>query len=353
LLILDEIGQCDPRIVGETIYMLGNGEGKARANDRGGARDIQHRWRIVFLSSGEKTLEQHMAEANKKPQAGMEMRFLTVTACLHTTEEDRKKLGIFQDISVYSTGAALSEHLLRQCAQNHGTALPAFLETLCDTTRRVKVGDWLLRERQEFATRNLSASASGQSKRAADKFALIGAAGELATKWGVTGWPKGEAMRAADRCFQAWVTLRGGEGNFEERQILEQIRHHFETFGESRYTRWGSEDARIDEHAARTMERYGFRRTEETRDALTGDTTESVFYVYPEAFRQNVCKGIDHKRAARLLSKMGALRSEKDRLTGKARLPGAGTAPASCYIVKYSALCSGEDNDAEMEGRAA
>ena len=34
LLVLDEIGMCDPRIIGETVYMLGNGTGKARANDR-------------------------------------------------------------------------------------------------------------------------------------------------------------------------------------------------------------------------------------------------------------------------------------------------------------------------------
>lgn len=353
LLILDEIGQCDARIIGETIYMLGNGEGKARATDRGGARDIQHRWRIVFLSNGEKTLGEHMAEANKKPQAGMEMRFLTVTACLHDTGEDRQKLGIFQEIGGYSTGAELAEHLLRQCAQYHGTALPAYLEMLCEPARLLKVGEWLLRERQEFAVRNLSATAGGQAKRAADKFALVGAAGELATKWGITGWPKGEAMRAAERCFQAWVTLRGGEGNLEEKQILEQIRHHFETFGESRYTRWESSDARTDEHAARTMERYGFRSTEEIRDPLKGDSTESVFYVYVEAFRQNVCKGIDHKRAARLLAKLGALKSEKDRHTGKARLPGAGTAPVSCYIVKYSALCSADDDDLAAEPVAA
>jgi uncharacterized protein (DUF927 family) len=35
LLVLDEIGMCDPRIICETVYMLGNGSGKARANDRG------------------------------------------------------------------------------------------------------------------------------------------------------------------------------------------------------------------------------------------------------------------------------------------------------------------------------
>ena len=170
----------------------------------------------------------------------------------------------------------------------------------------------------------------------------------MAAQWNITDWPEGEAMRAADCCFAAWIAMRGGEHNHEERQILDQIRHHFEIYGESRYSRWATDDARIDEHAARTMERYGFRRTEETRDALKGDTSENIFYIFPEAFRKDVCKGIDHKRAQRLLQRLGALKSEKDRFTGKARLPGAGSNPVACYIVKYSALCA-DDEPADME----
>lgn len=339
VLILDEIGQCDPRIVGETIYMLGNGEGKSRANDRGGARDTQHSWRLVFLSSGEKSLEQHMGEANKRPQAGMELRFLAIPACLHASEEDRKQFGIYNELHRHLSGAALSDYLLRECGKYHGTALIAFLEKLCEPGVRAKVAALLLRDRQDFIARNLEKTPSGQVKRAADKFALVGTAGELATRWGITGWPRGEAMQAADRCFQAWLAQRGGEGNLEEQKILDQIRHHFEIFGESRYTRWESEGARTDEHAPRTMERYGFRRTEEKRDPLKGDTSENFFYVFPEAFRRDVCKGLDYKRAARLLSTLGALRSEKDRFTGKARLPGSGTAPVACYIVRYAGLC--------------
>lgn len=62
LLVLDEIGMCDPRIIGETVYMLGNG--KARANDRGQAGRQVQVWRLLFLSTSEKTLAQHMTDAN-------------------------------------------------------------------------------------------------------------------------------------------------------------------------------------------------------------------------------------------------------------------------------------------------
>lgn len=350
-LMLDELGQCDPRIAGSTLYMLGNGEGKARANDRGGARDIQHKWRLVFLSSGEKTLEQHMAEANLKPAAGMEMRFLAIPACWHSSEDDRKHFGIYQNLQVYASGADFSDKLLQRSAKYYGTALPAFLEKLCIPSARNDIAEWLLRQREQFALRNLKGSFSGQAKRAADKFAMVGAAGELATEWNITGWSQGEAMRAAGECFAQWVAFRGGEGNREEQQILNQIRYHFETYGESRYTRWETEDARIDEHAARTMERCGFRRTKETRDQLHGDTTENLFYIFPESFRTAVCKGIDYKRAANLLIARSALQHEKGRLTGKARLPGAGSSPRACFIVNYSALCA--DDESEVTAEAA
>ena len=45
--------------------------------------------------------------------------------------------------------------------------------------------------------------------RVCERFALIAAGGELATQYGVTGWPPGEAGQAATRCFQAWLEQRG------------------------------------------------------------------------------------------------------------------------------------------------
>ena len=52
LLPLDEIKECDPRIIDQTIYMLGNSKGKARATDTGGLRKAAS-WRLLFFSTGE------------------------------------------------------------------------------------------------------------------------------------------------------------------------------------------------------------------------------------------------------------------------------------------------------------
>jgi putative DNA primase/helicase len=338
VLILDEFGQCDPRVIGEVLYMLGNGQGKARANDRGGARDLQHSWRLVFLSSGERTLAQHMDEAKKKPAAGQELRFLAIPARVHDSEEQSRRLGIYHDVRTHAQGAALSDHLVAQAMKYHGTALPEFLTKLV-ASNRADLATWIMEKRRSFAAAHLSDSASGQAIRAAGKFALIGAAGELATRWGVTGWPKGEAWKAADYAYRAWLGFRGGEGNTEERAIIEHLRVHFELCGESHYSRWASEEnASIDRHAPRTMERYGFVRDEEEFLAGGGRSTVAVYYVTPEAFRQHVCAGVDSIRAARCLAELGALRHEKGKLQGKARLPGYGGEAVGCYIIAADKL---------------
>ena len=50
VLILDELGQVDPREAGEAAYMLANGLGKARAARDGTAR-ASAKWRLLFLSA--------------------------------------------------------------------------------------------------------------------------------------------------------------------------------------------------------------------------------------------------------------------------------------------------------------
>lgn len=117
LLALDEINQVDARIVGDVVYMLGNGQGKHRASDKGQARDSHHRWRFTFLSNGERTLEQYLAETGKTQTGGMEMRFIGIRATLHESERDTMRMGVFNEPHGFAGGAALSEHLKGTMAQ--------------------------------------------------------------------------------------------------------------------------------------------------------------------------------------------------------------------------------------------
>lgn len=253
LLALDEINQVDPRIIGEVVYMLGNGQGKHRANDRGQAGSNQHRWRLTFLSNGEKTLEQYLAESGKAQTGGMEMRFIGLRSTFQESEADRKKFGIFNEVHGFAGGAALSEHLRDSMTKYHGTAFPAFLQKLLDSLagdKRARFCESLINQIASFKRHHLSDNAGGQVTRAAAKFALVGVAGELATRGGLTGWPKGEAMRAADACFKSWLDARGGEGNLEDKQMLAHVRSQLSKYSESRFKRWDTDesDAVIDSH---------------------------------------------------------------------------------------------------------
>ncbi len=166
LLVLDEIGMCDPRIIGETVYMLGNGTGKARANDRGQAGRQVQEWRLLFLSTGEKTLAQHMADANKELKAGMEVRMLAVPA------DASKGLGMFDALNGFEDAAALSDALKARVAKYYGTPLTAFLHALCAPGEMLRWSVIVRRTVEQFITQNLPASASGQAQRAALRFGL-------------------------------------------------------------------------------------------------------------------------------------------------------------------------------------
>lgn len=337
LLVLDEIGMCDPRIIGETVYMLGNGTGKARANDRGQAGRQVQEWRLLFLSTGEKTLAQHMAEANKELKAGMEIRMLAVPA------DASKGLGMFDVLHGFDDAAALSDALKARVAKYYGTPLAAFLSALCEPGKMHVWSIILRRTLEGFITQSLPASSSGQAHRAALRFGLAAAAGELATALGITGWPDGTATTAARVCLNAWLNERGGAGNYEGDAILARLRQVIERFGESRFTRWESTAAKIDEHGPRTIDRLGFRKSLEHG---LGDElhTTNTYYVLPEAWRSEVFKGMNINAVNKELIRRGLLEPGKDgKASSLVRLPGLG--PQRCYIVK---TISGMDESEAM-----
>ncbi|RMO24123.1 DUF927 domain-containing protein [Pseudomonas savastanoi] len=339
LLVLDEIGMCDPRIIGETVYMLGNGTGKARANDRGQAGRQVQEWRLLFLSTGEKTLAQHMAEANKELKAGMEVRMLAVPA------DASKGLGMFDTLNGFDDAAALSDALKARVAKYYGTPLTAFLTALCEPDKRHAWSAILRRTLEGFITQSLPASASGQAHRAAARFGLAAAAGELATAMGITGWPDGTATTAARVCLNAWMNERGGVGNFEGDAIVSRLRQVIERFGESRFTRWESAAAKIDEHGPRTIDRLGFRKTMEhgLGDALH---TTNTYYVLPESWRSEIFRGMNINAVNKELLQRGVIEPGNDgKASSLVRLPGLGT--QRCYIVKTI------PGLAESEARAA
>ena len=309
LLILDELSQCDPKEAGEAAYLLANGQGKARASRTGTARASQ-RWRLLFLSAGEESLSALMARAGRKANAGQEIRLADFDA------DAGAAMGAFEELHGQPTPAALALAVKDAAAREHGAVGLAWLRHV--VADRARLADFITNGIGQFVAEVVPTGAAGQVERVARRFALVAVAGELATHYGLTGWAAGEGERAAKACFASWLEGFGGVGNREERAVLAQVRAFLEAHGASRFEDVG---ATTDQRIAN---RAGFFRA--------GANGVREYLVLPEAFKAEVCKGVDAKAAEKLLVAQGWIQPGGDgRATQKPRLPGMGTA-ARVYV---------------------
>lgn len=331
LLVLDEIAQVDPKVVGDIVYMLGNETGKGRATQTATARKVSS-WRLLFLSDGEISLANHMEQAGKGSKAGHDVRMA------HIAADAGCGLGVFETLHGFASGAALSDHLVNKAGQHYGTAGMEFIEY---AVRHAAMLREVLQENVSALAKQLCpADAHGQVSRVATRFALVGTAGELATAAGITGWETGEATAAARTCFAAWLEGRGGAGNVEHTSILRQVVGFFQAHGDARFTWWHRAN---DDHKPNTINRAGFKRMlspdgkeissnadhhKEYGDKMhpaDAEQSSMEYFVFSEVFRDEMCKGFNHKTVTKLLLDQGLLVAGVDGgATRSERLPGLG-----------------------------
>ncbi len=329
LLCLDELAQLDPRVAGESAYMLANGQGKSRAGRTGAARP-RLSWRLLFLSAGEIGLAEHMSEANKRTRAGQELRMIDLPA------DAGRGCGVFDEVHGHEGGGALAQHLARASETTFGAPGRAWLDHLTGNTEGLAR---LLRKRMDSSeVRIVPESAVGQVQRVGRRFALVAVAGELATAAGITGWPAGAAADAAQCCFNAWIGARpAGIGLAEDAQIMRQVRQWFGLHGEARFTDWSRAD---DDHAPKTMNRAGWRKAVKTTSGLE-ELIGWEWFVLPDVFRAEVCKGYTERAALRLLADRGHLVREGKHFGSRASPPGA--EKVTVYRIPSSVLSDTEE----------
>jgi len=308
-LMLDEINLIDPMKAIDVAYMLTSNVGKGRANRSGGTRATP-KWQLLILSSGEQSLEQHAASAGRMAQGGARLRFANIPA------DAGKGRGLFEDIHGATTPREFAVLLRRNALRHYGTPIRAFLQQL--VTNRIVVQDRVRREYENFIRRMLNKEMSEETGRMLARFAAVAVAGELATEWGITGWPAGAAEQAAKDCFEQWRAHQPGKGASDDELAIRQVRAYIL---ESSSSRFESMRPRFDRAGTQIPERVPNRLGFREEDAA-GDM---VHYVFADAFRDQICKGFDHQRVARVLADRGYLeRGEGNNLAKKRRLPGVG-----------------------------
>ena len=225
VLILDEIKRADPKRVQEMAYAIANGTGKGTmTREREGRPKLY--WRVLALSSGERSLSEHAAISGNAAHAGAELRMVDVNAGTRTYRA-------FDDVHGMS-GATFHRKLTTATAHHFGMIGPTFVAHLLKETDP----DYFYRRFAEV--RDGFNSDGPQAGRVADRFAIIGLAGELATTYGILPWEEGTAANASRQLFREWVA-RVGDGNAEDRQILSALSDFIAMHGDSRFSNIAAE----------------------------------------------------------------------------------------------------------------
>jgi putative DNA primase/helicase len=280
-LILDELSQCDNKEAGEVAYMLANGQGKSRSKAAGGLRR-KSTWRLLFLSAGEISLTDHVAAIGRRTRAGQEVRPINIPA------DAGAGMGLFQNLHGFPSGDAFARLLQNSAKQSYGAPIRHFIEFLTKKISRAQ--NALQACRGGFVQKFVPDAASGEVSRAAGRFSVVAAAGELAIEAGVLPWPEDTAAKTAADLFKEWLANRGTAGAMDTEAAIQQVRLFLEQHGSARFER---------ENENRPISgRAGFYRR-----APNGNE----FWIMRETFRSEVCRGYSAQMVAQALADHGFL----------------------------------------------
>jgi uncharacterized protein (DUF927 family) len=281
---------------------------------------------LLFLSSGEVSLADKMAEIGKRSKAGQEVRLVDIPADAGAGN------GVFEELNGAVSAGAFAEELRQATDQYYGAPIRRFLELLTARYAADPAGlaEVLRASRDDFLAAQLPEDASGQVRSVCSRFALVAAAGSLATAFGITGWPDDEADRAAAACFRAWLARRGSAGDHDIEAGIRQVIAYIEAHGSSRF------EAAWEKSPERVINRAGFRRR--------GDDGRWEYMVLPQQWRGEVAKGFDAAALARaMITRRLIVPAGDDNLAKTVKVPGHGA--MRLYVMAPSIIGDGAEGD--------
>ena len=313
MLPLDEIKRADPKRVQEMAYSLANGQGKGTmTREREGRAKLS--WRLLALSSGERSLSEHAAIGGNAAHAGAELRMVDVNAGTRTHRAFDELHGL--------TGADFHRLLTVAVCAHHGHIGPAFVEKLLASDDRSGLLEKFAGIRAQFIEDN------AQAGRVADRFAIIALAGEMAITYDLLPWATGSALTDCQLLYVEWLS-RVGSGNAEDRQILSSVSDFIAKHGDSRFTNVNDQTPDTKVH-----NRAGFWEL----------SMGKRLYLFNKPALTEAAHGYGFNRVIKALEGAGALgRRDIGRNTKNYRLPGGGQ--ARLHVVDQEAL--------DMEGGSA
>lgn len=288
----DELGQSTPKDAYQTVYMLGNGKGKARANKDGNAQRVRT-FTLIALSTGEMTLNDFLLNGGKPITGGLSVRFIEGVS-------DQFKYGCFDELHGMADGGLFATYMesmtgiagdsynpiasgsvgieyIKYLAENIGSDI----EVIAKLKARIK----------KIADSLTPKGSDSQIGRMANSIALLIIAGELATKAGLTGWKKETSFNEISRWWnECVIPTRGGTNSTEKEKAFEQVKDFFELHHMSHFAPLGTtEDNKPVTHYGTN---YGYV------EELNGVTT---FYITAAGWKL-ITKGYNSKQVVTQLT---------------------------------------------------
>lgn len=279
MLAFDELAEISARELLGAIYMLANGVPKTRMTSDAILQESA-RWRLALISSGEISVADKLSEASMHAMAGHEVRLIDV-------EADSRRYGVFDHLHKCATGAEMSDKIHAAVRGAHGVVGRHFVEHLIESR---PTGEQLSAKMDAMTAKwraQLPADPNGQVMRVAHRFALIALAGQMATEFGLTGWPQTAAEEAAEAAFLDWYDRLHGDKHDAASEALLRLKGYVAA-DDAAIFKLGCEGELLGEPEA-------------WRDA-------SRLYILPEVWAR-IMLGLDEKAVCKALVDIGVLQA--------------------------------------------
>ncbi|MEJ1355722.1 MAG: DUF927 domain-containing protein [Candidatus Sedimenticola sp. (ex Thyasira tokunagai)] len=294
LLTLDEISEQDETQLGKIIYQLAGGISKGRATAAGGLRAMKT-WRLLFFSTGEKSVRQMLSLAGQTVKGGQLVRLPDIPA--DDTDDGRRA------IVTNSHGKDpkdFVQDLKAATARHYGQAGPVFVAYLVAAAEQSgmaaltgKLKDELRRMEGKLAE-GIEDRLPPESRRVIKRFALVALAGWHAQQAGIIDWSFDEIFDATADVRDRWLSEIGQERSEVDRAISYLRDQLLANQGRFRD---------IESEARPGIETLGFKAPEH--------------FLLTETSIRIVCGEHDAKTVLKQLKARGMLWHDKDRLTKK------------------------------------
>ena len=326
VLALDEIGEVDVQELGRIIYQLAGGLSKGRSTASGGLRAAKT-WRLLFLSTGEKSAAQMLAQVGQTAKGGQRVRMPDIPA-----DDDKGERAIIVDTHGVDAKDFV-QSLKSSCARFYGLAGPVFVTYLiakASTRGLTGLSGDLREELREMEAIMLVDRDTGElldlppeGRRVCRRFSLVALAGAKAAEAGIIDWDLDSIVGAVLDVRDRWLAEQGTERSETDRALA--------------YFR----DQLIAQ--ASRIRRYDATDRVQIRDALGFRTDD--YYLLTEHGVSELCGEHDSRSILRTLRARGFLYPQADRLTRKSpKLAGYGNRRLNLYWVSVDFLGESDPN---------